>query len=73
MRKCRFSEEQIIAILKAEAEEETAWEAVFPTKAGRHQRSGVMPEARAQRCGVLQMAFEVWRYESLGRKAAETA
>ena len=59
MRKSRFSEEQIIAILKAEAEEETAWEAVSRRRQASAQRSYAGSTGSAMRRstnGVRSMA-----------------
>ena len=65
MRKSRFSEEQIIAILKAEAEEETAWEAVFPTKAG------ISVAELCRKHGLSDAAFYKWRSKYGGMKVSD--
>lgn len=65
MRKSRFSEEQIIAILKAEAKEETAWEAVFPTKAG------ISVAELCRKHGLSDAAFYKWRSKYGGMKVSD--
>src|SRR6056297_2379288 len=40
---------------------------------GRHERAGSVPQARDQRCDVLQLAPQVWRHGSRRCQAAEGA
>lgn len=59
MKRIRFSEEQIIGILKE-----------LPGRAG---REGAVPQARPPRRDLLQVALEIWRHGGVGRPAAEGA
>ena len=59
MKRSRFSEEQIIGILKEH-------------QAGA-ERGRALPEARRQRADMLRMALEVWRHGGVGCGAAEGA
>jgi hypothetical protein len=59
MKRSRFTEEQIIGILK---EHQAGLSA-----------SELVPEARDQRCDLLQLALEVWRHGGQRGQAAEAA
>ncbi len=58
MKKSRFSEEQIIAVLKEHQ----------PGRGG-----GSVPQVRDQRCDALQLAQSLWRDGGIGRPSAEGA